>query len=217
MIGPGTIPQLSFAIVGIRADPHAAAPTLRLSVAIEVGDGIAVRGATVAVRVRIAAQRRRYEPAEADLLRELFGPPTDFGRSLRPLPWTETTVAVAPFDGLTVVDVALPCTYDFEVVAAKYFAALAGGEVPIEALFSGTLLYDAPDGRLQVARIAWDSEATTLMPVAVWRQAVETAFPGTAWLRLDRRVFARLHEHRARAGYSTWEQTLQALLDGSER
>jgi hypothetical protein len=30
------------------------------------------------------------------------------------------------------------CTYDLEVVAAKYFYALEDGEVPLEFLFSGT-------------------------------------------------------------------------------
>ena len=33
------------------------------------------------------------------------------------------------------------CTYDFDVVGTKYFAALEDGEIPLEFLFSGTVFY----------------------------------------------------------------------------
>ena len=46
---------------------------------------------------------------------------------------------VPGFEGTTVIDLPITCTYDFEVVAAKYLEALEDGEVPLLFLFSGTM------------------------------------------------------------------------------
>jgi hypothetical protein len=56
---------------------------------------------------------------------------------------------VPPFTGTTVVDLHVPCSYDMEVLASKYLDALAGGEVPLEFLFSGTVFYTGAGGQLQ--------------------------------------------------------------------
>jgi Family of unknown function (DUF6084) len=37
-------------------------------------------------------------------------------------------------------------------------------------------------------------------------------FPGSAWLRLDRKTFDRLHAYRARNAHLTWDETFEALL-----
>ena len=206
-------PALSFAVEGIEPLP-AAAPTLALRLRIAAEGGRAVRAIGLTVRVRIAAQRRRYLPPERERLRELFGPVEDWPRSLGGLPWVQTALNVAPFEGETLVDVPLPCTYDFDVAHAKYLAALEGGEVPLELLFSGTLFYDDADGRLQTTMVPWDREATAPLPVATWCAALDVAFPDSAWLRVRRDVFARLHAYRSRAGFTTWEDTLDALLEG---
>lgn len=205
-------PALTFAVEGIEALP-AAAPTLGLRLRVETQGGRAVRAIGLAVRVRIAAQRRRHAPAERERLRELFGPERDWGRSLGPVPWTQAALNVGPFEGATRVELALPCTYDFEVASAKYLAALEDGEVPLELLFGGTLLYDGPQGRLQTAMVPWDREASASLPLATWRAALDAAFPDSAWLRVRRDVFARLHAYRSRAGFTTWEETLGALLE----
>jgi uncharacterized protein DUF6084 len=208
-------PVLSFAVEGIEPLP-AAAPTLALRLRIAAQDGRAVRAIGLTVRVRIAAQRRRYLPPERERLRELFGPVEDWPRSLGGLPWTQAALNVGPFEGETRVEVPLSCTYDFEVAHAKYLAALEDGEVPLELLFSGTLYYDDADGRLQTAMVPWDREATAQLPVATWRAALDAAFPDGAWLRVHRDVLARLHAYRSRAGFTTWDDTLAALLGDEE-
>ena len=205
-------PRLGFAVEGIEALP-AAAPTLGLRLRIEADGGRAVRAIGLAVRVRIAAPRRRHAPGERERLRELFGPERDWGRSLAAVPWTQATLQVGPFAGETRVEVALPCTYDFEVASAKYLAALEDGEVPLELLFGGALFYDGPDGRLQTAMVPWDREASAKLPLSTWRAALDAAFPDGAWLRVRRDVLARLQSYRSRAGFTTWEETLGALLD----
>ena len=54
--------------------------------------------------------------------------------------------------GAADVDLPVPCSYDFNLAATKYFAALEGGDIPLCFLFSGTIFYEADDGALQVAR-----------------------------------------------------------------
>ena len=204
-------PQLSFAVEGVEALRAAAAPTLRFMVRIDAV-GRAVSGIGLETRLQIRAERRRYGAAEGERLGELFGAPDDFSRSLGTVPWAETTLHVGPFEGERLVEVRVPCTYDFDVAAAKYLAALEDGDVPVELLFSGNVLWRAPDGRLQTAMIPWDREASSRMPVAVWRDALAATFGDTAWLRVDRDVFARLQAERSRRRLTTWEDTFEALL-----
>lgn len=214
MIGESP-PQLAFAVEGVDPLLAAAVPTLAIRLRIDSGTR-PVRGIALNVRLRIAAERRRYDEAEAERLHDLFGPADEWARSLGSVPWTETVLNVGPFEGHTVVDLRVPCTYDFEVAAAKYLSALGDGAVPLELLFSGMVFYTGAEGRLQTAMIPWDHEASARMPVSVWREAVDSAFPNSAWLRIDRDVFDRLHAYRSRAGLTTWEDALESLLDTAE-
>jgi len=120
------------------------------------------------------------------------------------------------FDGAIEVDVAVPCTYDFEVATAKYFHALDDGDIPLDFLFSGTVFYSAA-GRLQAVRIPWDTESHLRMPVRIWHGLMGRYFPHSAWLRLDRDTFDRLYGFKARNTYPTWEGAIEALLRAAEQ
>ena len=96
--------------------------------------------------------------------------------------------------------------------ATRYFDALRDGDVPLELLFSGTVFYTAPDGRLQTARLSWDLEAEYRLPVAVWRAAIDHHFPGTAWLRLDRESHDRLVAYKSRRALPMWAAVMDELL-----
>ena len=39
-------------------------------------------------------------------------------------------------------------------------------------------------------------------------------FPGSAWLRLQRETFDRLHAYRAKHALTSWEHAVDRLLDG---
>lgn len=207
-------PALSFEVASAEAVRHAAAPTIAFGLRVS-SDGD-VRSLMLAAQIRIAAPARGYDEATQARLVDLFGAPEGWGRSLRSLLWTHATVLVPPFSGDTTVELPVPCTYDFEVASAKYLHAVEDGEVPLEFLFSGTLFYAGPGGALQTARISWESEAGFRMPVGVWREAVERAFPGAAWLRVHRDVFDRLAAYRARRTLPTWDGVLEELLEGRE-
>jgi hypothetical protein len=205
------IPALTFAVRGVTAVEHAAVPTLDFEVAIGSGD-VAVRSILLDVQIQIAARQRDYgEEADAGL-EELFGTRDRWGSTLRTLPWTRTTVVVPPFTGATTRHLSIPCTYDLEVVASRYFAALHDGEVPLEFLFSGSVFFAAAGGLLQTTRIGWDQDADYRMPVAVWREMMDRHFAGSAWLRVRGEEFERLAAYRARHTLRSWEETIEALL-----
>ena len=73
---------------------------------------------------------------------DLFGRPDRWGQTLRNLLWTHTSVVVPAFQGpATVVDMHVPCTFDFNVASTKYFEGVAEGAIPLLMLFSGTVFY----------------------------------------------------------------------------
>ena len=207
-------PALDFAVESAEAVRHAAAPTVAF--ALRISSDVAVRSAMLQAQIRIAAPDRPYDDETQERLRDLFGPPEGWGRTLRSLLWAHATVLVPAFERTTTVELPVPCTYDFEVAAAKYLYALRDGDVPLELLFSGTVFYAGAGGALRTARISWASESAFRMPVSVWQEAVERAFPGSAWLRVRRDVFDRLVAYRTRRTLPTWEDVVDELLDGRE-
>jgi len=209
-VGGGAVPELSFRVEGAEPVQYAAMPTLALK--LRIGADRPVRSMQLDTQIRISAARRAYSPEEKEGLREIVGAPEGFERKLRSLLWTHTTLIVPPFDDETVVDMHVPCTYDFDVTAARYLHALRSGEVPLELLFSGTVFYAGEGRMLQVARISWNDEALFRLPVTVWRATMDHYFPNATWLRLDRDCFDRLLAFRARMALPSWEAAIDELL-----
>ena len=207
------MPALRFGVDPPESAKYVAAPTLRFPVRINTDPGRSIRSILLDVQVQIAARQRGYGSEEAERLLELFGTPERWGTTLRTLLWTRSTLVVPPFVESTVVELLVACTYDTEVTAARYFAALAHGEVPLEFLFSGTVFYTAAHGALQTARIPWEHEAEQRLPVAVWREAMDRHFPGAAWLRLGRPSFDRLCAYKARHAFQSWDAAIDSLLE----
>jgi hypothetical protein len=214
VVGAEEAPQLSFSIEEGGVLEPAAVPTLRFALRVE--STRPVRSASLNVQLRIGATRRAYGDGEEERLAELFGRPEQWGRSLRSLHWTSVTLQVPGFEDSTVAELPVTCTYDLEVTASKYLDSLEGGDVPLEFLFGGTVFYAEAGGRLQVRPVSWDQEAEFRLPVAVWRAMMDRHFPNSAWLRVRRDVFERLHAYRARNSLLTWEEALERLLAEEE-
>jgi hypothetical protein len=210
------MPDLNFEVVGAEVLPFAAVPSLLFKLRIENGGEEPIRSVALNTQIRIAAAQRHYAAAEQEKLLELFGEPHRWGETLRSLLWTHTVLQVPPFSGSTVVDMPVGCTYDLEVVAAKYFNALDDGEVPLEFLFSGTVFYAGEGVGLQVSRISWEKEAEFRLPVRLWKEMMDHYFPNSAWIRLRRDAFDRLYDYKVRMGFPTWESAVEALLRASE-
>lgn len=209
--GTGAPPRLTFRVEAAAAAEHAAVPTLHFPVQITSDEG--VRALSLTCQIRIAVDRRPYAADEQERLADVLGAP---GQT-RPgsLLWAYASAQVPAFTGETVVNLPVACTYDFEVVAAKYLHGVTTGEVPLEFLFSGTVFYPA-DGPMRAARLPWDGEATTRMPVRVWKDLMEHYFPGSAWLRLERGTFDRLRAYQNRHTLPGLADTVSFLLRTAE-
>lgn len=211
------MPELSFQVEGAEAVAFAASPLLALKLRVTNADA-EERVQTVALRCQIQLEvtRRQYTPAEQERMLDLFGEPERWGQTLRTMLWTHAGVDVPSFTGGTLVDLPVPCTFDFNVAATKYCAGLDGGELPLCLLFSGTVFYESDEAGLQVAQIPWDREAKYRLPVSVWKRMMEHYYPNSAWLRLRRDAFDRLYEYKRRRGIPTWEQAIDTLLKAEE-
>ena len=207
------MPDLSFQVNSVEILSFAAVPTLKFK--LQVVDGAAtelIHSVVLRCQIQIAATRRHYGAHEQEGLQDLFGDPDRWSQTLRSMLWTHASVVVPPFSGTTTIDLPVPCTYDFNVAATKYFHALDEGEVPLLFLFSGTIFYAADDGAFQVAQISWDKEAPFRLPVAVWKQMMQHYYPNSAWLNVRHDVFDRLYRYKMRRGLPTWEQAIESLL-----
>jgi hypothetical protein len=228
------MPDLSFQVEKAEAVPLAAAPLLLFKLRIDQrapsplplfasegergrGEGVAVPIHAIALRcqVRIEPAQRRYAAPERQRLLDLFDTPDRWSQTLRPMLWTHTGAIVGPFTDRVVVDLPVPCTFDFNVAATKYFYALEEGDVPLSLLFSGTVFHEVEGMGLQVAQIPWEKEAAFRLPVRVWKEMMELYYPNSAWLCLRRDVFDRLYQYKSGHRLPTWEQALENLLGGS--
>ncbi|MFF3875544.1 DUF6084 family protein [Streptomyces sp. NPDC001978] len=202
--------ELSFACTGVRADRYAAGPTLVFRLRVTTPDDEPVHALALRCQIRIEPARRGYDRGETDGLVDLFGEPSRWGSTLQPVQFAQVPVMVPGFTRETETDLVVPCTYDMDIAATRYLAALDGGEVPLLMLFSGTAFTGA--GGFRVEPVPWDREATYRMPVATWREMVEQHFPGCGWIRLPRDTMDALLAYRSRQALPSWEATVQALL-----
>jgi hypothetical protein len=207
------MPSLTFAIESAEAVPFAAVPTIafKLHVTNSTFDED-IQSVALRCQIQIEASRRRYSSGEREKLVDLFGDPDRWSQTLRSLLWTHTGITMPGFSNDIAVDLPVPCTFDFNVAAAKYFHAIQDGDVPLCFQFSGTIFYPNPDGALQIAQINWDKETKFRLPAKVWHDMMDLYYPNSAWLRLRRDVFERLYEYKRRHGLATWEQALENLL-----
>ncbi len=208
------MPELSFSIEAAEPVRYAIAPALAFKLRIANADpGEAIHTVALRCQIQIDVTRRRYTPEEQARMRDLFGEPERWNRTLRSLLWTHASIIVPGFQGSTVVDLPVPCTFDFNVAVTKYFDGLSEGEIPLQFLFSGTVFYADEYQALQIAPIPWEQEAAFRLPVKIWRDMMESYYPNTVWLNLQRDVFDRLNEYKMQHGIPTWEQVVNRMLD----
>ena len=211
------MPELSFQVEGAEVVPFAASPLLCFKLRIANADaGEQIQSVSLRCQIQIETTKRHYTAEEKERLRDLFGEPERWGHTLRAMLWTHATAIVTPFAGSTLVDLHVPCTFDFNVAATKYFAGLESGEVPLNLMFSGTVFYEGGERGLHAVQIPWDREAHFRLPVGVWEEMMDHYYPNSAWLRLRRDVFERLYRYKMSRGIPTWEQTIESLMMNDE-
>lgn len=207
------MPDLSFAVDGAEVERYAAAPFLRFRIAISCADpDVRLSNVMLQCQLRIDTVQRGYRPGEKARLVDLFGQPEHWSRSVKSLLWTHASTVVPAFERSCVAALPVPCSFDFNVAATKYFAGLDEGDIPLLLLFSGAVFYDRGEG-LQIDQIAWDREVRYRLPLEVWRSMMAHYYPDSAWLQVPRGTFDRLNEYRQQHGLTGWEQALERLLD----
>jgi hypothetical protein len=211
------MPDLNFKVTGVKSGSLGLTPLLNFQVEVtNPVEAETIHSVALQVQIQISAPQRSYTATEKEKLVDLFGTPERWGQTLSARLWTIAQTTVRSFTGTTTTQLSVPCTYDLNVLATKYFYALEAGDVPLLFLFSGTIFYEGPNGHLQVQQISWNKEATFRMPVAVWRDLMNDHYPNTAWLYLHRDVFDRLYAYRREHGIATWEETIDRLLPALE-
>lgn len=204
--------ELSFTCLDVRPERYAVAPTLLFRLRIDAAGGQRVRAIALRCQFRIEPARRSYGEQEGERLLELFGERGRWGDTLKPFQFANTSTVVASFTDSIEVDVAVPCSYDMEVTAGRYFHALEDGEIPFILLFSGTIFGDGSNG-LWIEQVPWHAEARYRMPVAVWREMMDLHFPNSGWLRLRRDTIDALADFRATRALPTWDDAIVTVLD----
>ena len=119
---------------------------------------------------------------------------------------------VPGFTGTTAVSLPLLCTYDFEVVAAKYLHALRDGTVPMQFLFSGTIFTSGRSG-FSVQQVPWDRDQRYEMPVRIWRDLMAQHYPAGGWVRVSHLTMAALSQFKAAQGLLDLDAAVGALLE----
>jgi hypothetical protein len=207
------LPDVNFQVEKAEAQRFAVAPTLMFKLRLtNATAGEVIHSVALRCQIQIDVTRRTYDAEEEKQLADLFGERARWTQTLRSLLWTHASVVAPAFEDTIVVDLPVPCTFDFNVAATKYFHGLGDGDVPLSFLFSGTIFYADSTGALQVTPIPWDKEARFRLPIKSWNDMMEIYYPNTAWLCLRRDIFERLYQFKVQNGIPTWEQALEKIL-----
>jgi Family of unknown function (DUF6084) len=202
---------LRFVITEARPSAFTAAPGITFRLRIEEVGGGRVHAIALRCQARIEPRGRRYTQDEQARLYELFGDESQWDHTLHGVTWAHSALVVPSFERQIDIDLAVACTYDLEVAAAKYLHAIRAGDVPLVFLFSGTM-FKVDEGGLCVEPVPWDLEASFRMPAQVWHAAMDQFFPGGGWLRLRRDTIDRLQAFRGRQAVVTWDEAIDLLL-----
>jgi hypothetical protein len=204
------VTELTFGCAQARAERYAATPTLSFALTITESSGVQVNAIALRCQIRIEPHRRRYSAVEARRLNDLFGDPSRWAETVKPIQLATVSTMVPGFSSVTETDLRVPCTYDLEVASARYLQGLDDGTVPLLLLFSGTVFTGQG-----VELIPWSREASYRMPVSVWQDVVDEHFPGSAWLRCGQDTLDALSTFKASRALPTWDATLTALLEAA--
>jgi len=191
----------------------AAAPMLSFALGVTEASGREVFTIALTAQINIDPARRSYDAETRAALVELFGEPERWSATTQSFLFAHATTLVPSFTGQTTFTLPVPCTYDLEVAATKYFYGVPDGEVPLSFHFTGSVLYRGDDGQMQVVLIPWTCSADWRMPVTSWREMMAHHYPGGGWIRVSDETLEALARDKARRGLHSYDATVGRLLD----
>lgn len=203
----------AFTVLDVAAVRHAATPTLRFDMHVSDPAGREVYAIALSVQIQIDPAQREYDDATRSRLVELFGAPERWGATTHAFEWARIDVLVPSFTGATSFALQVPCTYDLEVAAAKYFYCLPDGMVPLSFHYSGMVLYREPGGGgVQVTPVPWSCSTRWRMPVQTWKAAMAAQYPGGGWIHLSADTLEALMDRKAAAGHHSFDALVATML-----
>ena len=205
----------TFTVLDVAAVRHAATPTLRFDLHVSDPAGREVYAIALSVQIQIDPAKREYDDATRARLVELFGAPERWGATTHTFEWARIEVLVPSFTGATSFAVQVPCTYDLEIAAAKYFYSLPEGMVPLSFHFSGMVLFKDAEGHgaMHVTPVPWSCSTRWRMPVDTWKRAMVAHYPGGGWVRLSTDTLDALAGAKAAGGHHSFDDAVAALLE----
>ena len=212
-VEPLTMTDPAFTVLGVEPVPHSATPTLRFHLHVDDPLGREVHTIALTTQIQIDPARRAYDDETRERLVELFGPPERWASTTQVFRWASVSALVPGFTGATSFALDVPCTYDLEVAASKYFYSLSGGEVPLSFLFNGMVLYSGDEDRLQVAQVPWSCTARWRMPVEAWKSVMAAYYPGGGWVRLSQETLDALAARKAAGSFHSFDAVVAELLE----
>jgi hypothetical protein len=205
--------DLDFTVQDVEVERHAVSPLLKFALRVTTQTDVAVLNVVLNCQIRIEPTRRIYGATEHDKLSDLFGTPERWGQTLQSFLWTHSNILVPAFEQECVVKLPVPCSFDFNIAATKYFHGIEEGDVPLIFLFSGSVFYRDAGDDLQIDQIAWTKESAFRLPVRVWCSMMDHYYPQTSWLCLRRDAFEQLYRYKRARGLPSFETALEELLD----
>lgn len=201
-----------FTVLEVEPVEHALAPTLRFQLHVSDPEGRAIYAIALQTQIQVDPARRSYDPATRERLVELFGSPERWGATTHSFNWSRVDTLVPSFTGATSFEIEVPCTYDLEIAASKYFYSLRDGLVPLSFHFTGMVLYRDDGEQLRVTGVPWSCSATWHMPVEAWKRAIANVYPSGGWVRLSTETLDALQRHKAREGHHSFDAAVSELL-----
>src|SRR5271155_3383085 len=114
------MPELSFQVEGVEVVDNAVTPLLAFKLRLaDANPQQTIHTVALRCQIQLEVARRKYTVQDQEHLLDLFGEPSRWGQTLRSLLWTHANLVVPSFTGSTVVDLPVPCTFDFNVAATK--------------------------------------------------------------------------------------------------
>src|SRR5262249_38174328 len=117
------MPDFTFQVESAEAVAYTAVPQLALKLRIDqTGENHdAIEAIALRCQIRIEPTKRRYDATAHRKLHDLFGTPDRWSKTLRSMLWQHTSAMVPPFSDSIIVNLPLPCSFDFNLAATKYF------------------------------------------------------------------------------------------------
>jgi hypothetical protein len=209
-------PDPDFEVLSARAVERAAAPTVAFRVKVSDASARPVFTIALTAVIMVEPSKRPYDPASRERLVELFGEPERWASTTTNFRWAQTEALVPAFEGSTEFELTVPCTYDLELAAAKYFHGLSDGAAPLRFHFNGTVFYESEDGRMQIVQVPWDRSPRFQMPIEVWRETIDATYPFRGWIPVHTETLEQLQQLKSAAGLPTFDAAVRRLLELQE-